>query len=108
MIFNFWRPFPFIPPKEGRYLCCLDNGMVIDLYFRYDGKWIDTRRQNVFDGYKCYKAGREPLEYNRIFEDSLCVRENVVAWKAIPRQSIWSHKKKSYENSEVWEDMDGR
>ena len=39
MIFNFWRPFPFIPPKEGRYLCCLDNGMVIDLYFRYDGKW---------------------------------------------------------------------
>lgn len=89
MIINFWKRYPKRKPKEeGWYLCTLQNGTrVIDLY--YDSlldKWIDKRRQSVFNGYKVYKSGREPLEYNRVFEDSKCERIDVVAWKKLPKQ----------------------
>lgn len=93
MIVNFWRPYPLLKPKEeGWYQCTVGetetgNLNVMDLYYRaWDDVWIDERRQSVFDGYKCYKSGREPLEYNRCYGDSLCIRNDVIAWKKLPRK----------------------
>lgn len=92
MIFNFWRPASFFrPKKDGWYQCWIKNGedskywYVMDLYFdSCEKKWLDRRRQSVFNGYKVYKSGREPLDYNRVYEDSLCERDNVIAWKKMP------------------------
>lgn len=85
MIFNFWRPYPFFKPKKDGWYQCSVRNHVMDLYYDASSdSWLDKRRQNVFDGYKCYKSGREPLEYNRVFTDSLCVRDDVVAWKKMP------------------------
>ena len=93
---GFWRPYPFfVPRKEGRYLCTA-GGATIDLYFQVRDKqpqWIDKRRQNAIDGYKCYKQGREPLEYNRIFTDSRCVRDDVTAWMPVPKPRKSKEKK---------------
>ena len=98
MLFNFWIPSWLTRPrKDGRYLCTTTAGYVLDLYYIIrdgEGKWIDIRRKNVFDGYKVYKSGREPLEYNRVFEDSLCERIDILAWKKLPRAyRSWSRKK---------------
>lgn len=105
MILNFWRPYPnWKPRKEGWYQCTVRNEedptitYVLDLYFRpSDKKWIDKRRQRVFYGYKVYKAGREPLEYNRVHTDRLCERDDVIAWKKLPRVY---HGKRRGENHE--------
>ena len=96
MIFGFWRPCWLTRPKKnGWYLCTLESGRVLQLYFDtgYGGKWIDRQRKSVFDGYKCYKAGREPLAYNRVFEDGLCERINVIAWMKLPRRYGWWKKR---------------
>lgn len=93
MIFNFWRRYPrWKPKKSGWYQCTVRYGYerpdpcVMDLYFRSgDGKWIDRRRQHVFEGYKVYKSGREPMEYNRVYTDSLCERIDILAWRPLPR-----------------------
>lgn len=92
MIFNFWRPASFFrPKKDGWYQCWIkydddsDHDYVMDLYFdSCEKKWIDRRRKSVFNGYKVYKSGREPLDYNRVYEDNLCERVNVFAWKKMP------------------------
>ena len=91
MILNFWRKYPFLKPKkDGRYLCTTENGKVMDLFYdTIEKTWIDIRRQNVFDGYKCYKQCREPLEYNRVHSDSLCHRNDVIAWKYLPARYGW-------------------
>ena len=95
MILNFWRPYPLLKPKkEGWYSCTTNfNGhgtFVKDLYFDpiEGGKWIDQRRQTVFDGYKVYKPCREPLEYNRVHTDGLCEPE-VVAWRKQTKAYGW-------------------
>lgn len=97
IFFNFWRPTQlFLPKDNGWYQCTMKNGIVMDLYFdRLDGvpHWIDRRRQQVFDGYKVYKSGREALEYNRVYTDSLCERENVIAWRRCQRGYGWWRKK---------------
>lgn len=96
MIFNPWRPYPlWLPKNEGWYHCTVKHGyglnqpMTMDLFYWFapdrGGVWIDRRRQNVFDGYKVYKSGRGTQEYNRIFTDRLCERDDVVAWKKISR-----------------------
>lgn len=93
-MFNRWRKYPKRKPKKvGWYQCTvrygseLENSKVMDLYFDTidGGKWIDDRRQNVFDGYKVYMAGRPAMETNRIYTDSLCERGFVVAWKNMPK-----------------------
>ena len=92
MIFNFWRPTSFVrPKKDGWYQCWIkydddsDHDYVMDLYFdTLERKWFDRRRQSVFNGYKVYKSGREPLGYNRVYTDNLCERIDVVAWKKMP------------------------
>ena len=93
MIFNPWRPYPmWLPKKDGWYRCTVGSfdadieRKVMDLYFDVSTEsWRDNRRQQVFDGYKVYKSGREALEYNRMYSDSLCVRNDVVAWKKIEK-----------------------
>ena len=108
MLFNFWRYYKWFKPKtEETYLCTLDDGTVLDLYFRYDKVWVDIRRQRTIDGYKCYKQGREPMEYNRIYEDSLCIRDNVIAWKFMPKP-FRVHKKKEKYGTDKWMKMDGK
>ena len=102
MIFNFWRPFPFFyPKKDGWYQCTaahgrgLNRSKVMDLYFtKWDGKWIDTRRQTVFDGYKVYLSDRAPIDDNRVYTDTECERIDVVAWRKLPRSFGWWRKRK--------------
>lgn len=95
MIFNIWRKYPNHKPKEdGWYQCTVQHGYgidqprVMDLYFEKDlGTywWIDKRRQQVFDGYKVYKSSRAPIEDNRVWKDSLCERDDVIAWRKLPK-----------------------
>lgn len=94
MIFNRWRRYPKRKPKyTGWYQCTVRKGVIMDLYFNVrECRWIDRRRQQVFDGYKVYKPGREPLEYNRVNTDQLCERIDVVAWKKLPKPSRLSKK----------------
>lgn len=117
MIFNFWRPYPFfVPKKSGWYTCTaahekgIDKPGVIDLYFReWDGKWVNPRRQSVFDGYKVYEACRAPIDDNRVYTDTDCERIDVIAWKRLPRYyGYWKKKRESNHNSALWEEMDGR
>lgn len=87
IVFNFWKRYPKRKPKdEGWYLCTMQNGRVMDLYYDWLlDNWIDKRRMSVFNGYKVYKSGREPFEYNRVFGDFGCIRDDVVAWKKLPK-----------------------
>lgn len=94
-MFNLWRRYPKRKPKEvGYYLCTIKyepQNYVAELYFDdiEDGIWIDRGRQQVFDGYKVYKPGRATIEEHRVFEDSLCVIDNVIAWKKKPKRFGW-------------------
>lgn len=97
MLFNFWKPYPlFRPKKDGRYLCTVmdDKRKVIELHYstHNEGSWVDIRRQRVFDGYKVYKQCREPMDYNRVFTDGLCERNDVIAWKRLPNACWWRKK----------------
>jgi hypothetical protein len=92
-MFNFWRRYPRRKPKEnGKYLCTvqygdnLENSIVTELYYDYidGGKWLDTKRQSVFDGYKVFAPGRHVCDATRVHTDSLCKRDFVVAWKKLP------------------------
>ena len=55
----------------------------MDLYF-HDGYWVDRRRKQVFEGYKVYKPSRAAIEDNRVWNDELCDREDVIAWRRLP------------------------
>ena len=98
MLFNFWRRYPRRKPKEsGFYLCTIqmdeDRYLLILFYSANKDKWIDIRRQKVFDGYVVYKVCRAPIEENRVYTDGLCDRtEEVIAWKRLPK--IYVSKKK--------------
>lgn len=102
-MFNRWRKYPRRKPKKvGNYLCTirwgenLENTKVMDLFFDTldGGQWVDDRRANVFDGYKVYPIGKLPDEDNRVFCDSLCERDFVVAWKKLPRGYKEKRKRK--------------
>ena len=105
MIVNFWRPYPLLKPKKAGWYQCKTkyneyDTYVIFLYFDpiEGGKWIDRIRQSVFGGYKCYKPGRESLEYNRVHEDRICERIDVIAWRKIP--TVYGWRKKKLQNTE--------
>lgn len=103
MIFNFWRPsWLFKPKKDGWYQCTAAHGgglnspRVMDLYFRtWDDKWVDPRRQTVFDGYKVYESCRAPIEDNRVYTDTECERIDILAWRKLPRCYGWWRKEKT-------------
>lgn len=104
-MFNFWRPYPLIKPKKSGWYSCtaahgggINNPIVIELYFReWDKKWINRRRQAVFDGYKVYESGHAPIEDFRVFSDSECERIDILAWKKPPRLCIWCRKRGKYD-----------
>ena len=94
MIFNRWRKYPnHKPKKDGWYQCTVQHGFgidqlrVMDLYFCTIDRecWLDKRRRQVFDGYKVYKPSRAPIDDNRVWEDGLCERNDVLAWRNLPR-----------------------
>lgn len=99
MIKIWWRYPLFKPRKDGSYLCTLNNGRLMILYYdAIDRKWYDKSRLSVFQGYKVYKQGREPIESNRVTEDGLCYRDEVIAFKRLPRHAfIFPEKKESRE-----------
>lgn len=115
MILNFWRPISlFRPKKAGWYQCTVRvetyNTRVMNLYFDTieGGKWLDLKRQKVFDGYKVYKPGRETLEYHRVHTDELCERIDILAWRKLPRPYGWWKKKgERYDAGRLYE-MDGK
>lgn len=91
-MFNIWRPYPLLKPKkDGWYTVTLSNGTVMDLYFiEWANRWMDNRRQSVFDGYKVYHSGRATIEENRVYNDGLCNRTSeVVVWKNISKPCGW-------------------
>lgn len=101
MIFNPWRPYPlWIPKRGGWYQCTIQDfdtneKRVMDLYFDASTEhWEDRRRLQVFKGYKVYRSGREPLEYNRVTTDALCIRLDVIAWKKNLKPCWWKRKEK--------------
>ena len=117
MIFNFWKSAKwFTPRKSGWYQCTaahgngLDHPRVMDLYFNSEtDKWLDLRRQRVFDGYKVYLPCRAPIDDNRVYTDTDCERIDVTAWRQIPKYyGYWKKKRESNYDANVWEEMDGR
>lgn len=92
MIFNRWRRYPSHSPKEnGWYQCVCQHGAgynnprVMDMYYFVNlNKWVDGRRQSVFDGYKVYKPDRAPIEDNRVWSDGDCERIDILAWRKLP------------------------
>lgn len=87
MIFNPWRKYPKRKPKEdGWYLCTVPYTVRVFHYDVRKDKWTDTSRQHVFDGYVVYKCCRAPIQENRVYTDGLCERDDVVAWKKLPRE----------------------
>lgn len=93
MIFNFWRPYRFFKPKkDGWYQCTVNDGFqdgrprVMDLHYdTITGRWVDLRRQRVFEGYKVYKQCRAAIEDNRVYSDSECVWIDILAWRKLPK-----------------------
>lgn len=108
MIFNRWRKFPKRKPKDvgEYYLCTVRHGYDIDeprvmvLLYSWNGKWIDTSRTKVFEGYKVYKPSRAAIDDNRVFIDNLCERADVIAWKKMPRFYRWWKFKKNVKERE--------
>lgn len=101
---GFWIPYPLFRPKKAAvYQCTVlysddeEKRYVIDLYFdTIEHKWVDKRRQSVFDGYKVYKSCREPMEHNRVYSDSLCERSNVVAWRKLHKPYRFGKRRTNY------------
>lgn len=104
---NRWRKYPKRKPKKVAeyYLCSVKNletmgeSRIMVLFYTWDHKFIDRSRTSVFDGYKVYKSGRAAIEENRVFGDSLCVRDDeVIAWKKLPKAYDWRKVKKIKED----------
>lgn len=95
-MFNRWKPYPKNkPPKRGWYMCSIRYGddpgeaYVMDLF--WDEKrevWKDNRRLNVFQEYEVYGYGMNIIDQTvkkRIYHDNLCERNDVIAFKRMPK-----------------------
>ena len=95
-MFNRWKPYPKHKPKEkGWYQCSIRYGeekgeaYVMDLW--WDDKrevWKDNRRLDVYQTYEVYGWGNSIIDTpvkQRIWRDNLCERDNVVAFKKLPK-----------------------
>lgn len=101
-LFNYWRKRRK-PKKEGWYQCTVRHGnglyspAVMDLYFWFKpdvgGVWLDKRRKQVFDGYQVYKSSRATTPDNRVWEDCLCERDDIIAWKYLPKAKVCRKKR---------------
>lgn len=95
-MFNRWKPYPKYEPKEkGWYICSIrygeepDQAYVMDLWWDDIRKvWKDNRRINVFQTYDVYGWGSNIIgnpEKKRIYNDGLCERKDVIAFKRPPK-----------------------
>jgi hypothetical protein len=94
----FWKDFKkHKPKKKGWYQCTIVflftddeyQTYVMDLFYDTSTKkWIDNRRQSIFDTYEvlCYDG-------TRLYTSKECDRtDEVVAWRKIPKP----YKRKGY------------
>lgn len=84
---RIWWKYPLFKPKDGSYLCTVKDRVMILYYDTVDKKWYDLNRLSVFQGYKVYKQGRAVIDENRVHDDGLCERDDVIAFKKIPREA---------------------
>jgi hypothetical protein len=95
-MFNKWKPYPKRKPKETGWYCCSirygedpDEAYVMDLW--WDDKkeiWKDNRRINVFEFYDVYgygDTGTGRPEKIKLWKDHLCIRDDVIAFKKLPK-----------------------
>lgn len=100
----FWKKFPKYKPKKREwYQCTIEFGSdtyvqhyVMDLfwddeYHNGEGRFIDNRRQNIFDSYHVYSL--DPVIFkkdnDRLTTNHLCDRTaQVVAWRRLPKPYI--------------------
>lgn len=93
---NRWKPYPQNKPRErGWYICSIrygdekDQVYVMDLFWDEVREiWKDNRRANVFQTYKVMGWGTDlrdrPYE-KQIWYDNLCERNDVIAFKKLPK-----------------------
>lgn len=93
-MFNRWKPYPkYKPLKLGWYICSIRYGeepgqaYVMDLFWdEKEEKWKDNRRLDVYNTYEVYGYNDEThLMDKRMYKDNLCYRNDVIAFKKIPR-----------------------
>ena len=93
-IFNFWKLYPkHKPEKSGWYICSIRYGheksqaYVMDLWYDLDkDTWFDNRRRDVYSTYKVYGYSDITNKFDkRIYSDHLCIREDLYAWKRMPK-----------------------
>ena len=93
-MFNRWKPYPkYKPSKGGWYICSIRYGeepgqaYVMDLFWdEKEEKWKDNRRLDVYNTYEVYGYNDEThLMDKRMYKDNLCYRNDVIAFKKIPR-----------------------
>lgn len=95
-----WNEFPKKKPKKnGWYQCTIDSvvdeeknqyqSYVMDLYYDVkNNKWIDNRRQDIFNIYEVYGHCKGPngtTALERIYGDDYCIRDDVIAWKLLSK-----------------------
>ena len=95
-MFNRWKPYPkYKPTEEGWHQCSIiynkekNKGYVMDLWWdKRSEEWRDNRRLNVFDTYDVYGYGVDILDKpikKILYNDDLCYRKDVVAFKKLPK-----------------------
>lgn len=95
----FWKSFPkHKPKKDDWYLCSITFGdgknkqsYVMDLYWYSDRqKFIDNRRQLIFDMYQVRSFDGEILRT----DESLCDRTaEVTGWRKLPKHYVKGAKR---------------
>lgn len=80
------------PKKSGWYICTVEvpgqQRYVMDLWYNNStGRWLDNRRQQIFNDYEVYGYNDETGKNDkRLSTISLCDRTNsVVAWRKLPK-----------------------
>lgn len=94
-MFNRWKPYPkYKPKKQGWYICSIRYGeeegqaYVMDLWWNEKlERWQDNRRINVFQLYEVFGYGKKinRNEKMRIYYDNTCYRNDVIAFKRLPK-----------------------
>ena len=89
-----WKAYPkHIPKKRGWYICSIRYGeepgqaYVMDLFWDENTlRWKDNRRLDVYNTYEVYGYNDEThLNDKRIYKDNVCFRDDVVAFKKLPK-----------------------
>lgn len=93
-LLNLWIDYPkHKPNKRGWYECSVYYGYevgqsyVMDLFWDdKNERWCDNRRLNVYQNYKVFGYNKDTgNEDKRMSFDSLCYRDDVVAFKRMSK-----------------------